>query len=130
MRSCVDLCWPPAQEFEVLRKDLGDSQSKLYAYGQQLSSMLTAMNWPLDLLQVLPTQMLAPGEPGPTAHQAAIAAATGAAMSLASQVAVPNGAEAAGLERLIAASTSGPDGSGAEDTAAGHAVPATRPAAN
>ena len=127
MRSCANLhCCPRAQELEALRKDLGDSQSKLYGYGQQLSSMLTVRNWPLELLQVLPTQVLAPGEPGPTAHQAAIAAATGAVVSSASQAPVPNGAATPRPERLTEASTAS---GGDERAAAAHAGgPDTRPA--
>ncbi len=65
----------------MLRKDLQESQSKLFCYGQQLGDMLKALNWPPDLLQVLPTRAIAPGDRGPTPHQAAIAAATGAAMA-------------------------------------------------
>ena len=80
------------QDFEALREDLENSQSKLYSHGQQLRSMLSALKWPPELLQVLPTQALAPGEPGPNPHQAAVAAAVGAAMSNASRVSVSDGA--------------------------------------
>ena len=65
----------------MLRKDLEDSQAKLFGYGQQLGDILKALNWPPELLQVLPTRVIAPGDRGPTPHQAAIAAATGAAMA-------------------------------------------------
>lgn len=80
------------QDFESLRKSLEDSQSKLYSHGQQLRSMLSALNWPPELLQVLPTRELAPGEAAPNSHQAAVAAALGAAMSNASRVSVSDGA--------------------------------------
>jgi hypothetical protein len=71
----------PTQDFDVLKKELEESQSKLYGYGQQIGDMLTALNWPPELLQALPTRAITPGDPGPTPHQAAIAAATGAAMT-------------------------------------------------
>ena len=69
------------QDFDVLKKQMDDSQSKLYGYGQQLGDILTALNWPPELLQVLPTQAIKPGDPATTPHQAAIAAATGAALA-------------------------------------------------
>ena len=61
------------------------SQASLYGYGQQLGSMLAALNWPPELLQVLPTAALRPGDQGPSPAEAAIAAATGAAISQATQ---------------------------------------------
>ena len=82
----------PLQDFDVLRKELEASQSKLFGYGQQLGDMLKALNWPPELLQVLPSRAITPGHPGPTPHQAAIAAATGAAMT---QERVINGSAAA-----------------------------------
>jgi len=78
----------------VLKKQLEDSQSKLFGYGQQLGDILTGLNWPPELLQVLPTQVIKPGDPAPTPHQAAIAAATGSALAQAPVTDGPAGATA------------------------------------
>ena len=64
----------------MIRKDLTESQQKLYSYGQQIGGMLRSLNWPPELLQMLPTSVLAQGDIRANPQLAATAAAEGMTM--------------------------------------------------
>ncbi len=65
----------------MIRKDLTESQQKLFMCGQQVGGMLRSLNWPPELLQMLPTSVLPVADLRGNPQLAATAAAKGMAVA-------------------------------------------------